>query len=628
MKNLTKNKLRNRRPFDDARNYARSLKLKSREEWFDFARGKRPELGKKPDDIPTWAREAYIHSGWCGYRDWLGLPAKRWRSYTEARRFVRNLGLQTIGKWRLYCSGKFNDDLGIKPGNIPSAPNIVYEDKGWLSWGDFLGYGTVLSVGKAYDPFIHARNYVRSLNLKSQAEWFALCNGKDIKLGDLYIPIFPNTVYRERGWTSWKNWLGLTARSPNWSYEQARDFARKLSLKNVQEWRKYRRGELINRPPLPDAVTVNPQETYKDKGWISWGDFLGTGQVATSERKYKTFEEAREFARALKLKSEPQWRTYCKGELPEKGVPPDDIPSFASRHYKDKGWVSWGDFLGTGRVAHSKRKFRSFKKSRKFVRALKLKSRSEWNRYCKGEMPELSPKPTDIPVNPYRSYPECQGMGDWLGTGAIANQKKKYLPFQQARNFVRKFKFRNVDQWRKYCKIGEKPDNIPACPDIVYKDKGWISYGDFLGTGYVHSSENHYLSFEEVKKFVRAIGIKNHTEWRSYIKGEIPELPPKPSNIPSNLNICYKNKGWISWGDFFGTGYVAVSKRKFKSFEEARKFIRALKLKNKSEWLRYCKGEILGLPTRPTDIPTNPHRTYRSEWQGVSDWLGICNSKK
>jgi len=36
-------------------------------------------------------------------------------------------------------------------------------------------------------------------------------------------------------------------------------------------------------------------------------------------------------------------------------------------------------------------------------------------------------------------------------------------------------------EWREYCKSGKKPINIPASPDKTYKNKGWISWGDFLG---------------------------------------------------------------------------------------------------------------------------------------------------
>ena len=77
-----------------------------------------------------------------------------------------------------------------------------------------------------------------------------------------------------------------------------------------------------------------------------------------------------------------------------------------------------GDWLGTGTVAHRLRQYRSFKEARAFVRSLGLKSGTEWRDYCKS-----GKKPDDIPANPNKTYAEdgWVGMGDWLGTGAVAD---------------------------------------------------------------------------------------------------------------------------------------------------------------------------------------------------------------
>lgn len=36
------------------------------------------------------------------------------------------------------------------------------------------------------------------------------------------------------------------------------------------------------------------------------------------------------------------------------------IPNRPERYYKNRGWVSWGDFLGTGRVANQYKKRSEF----------------------------------------------------------------------------------------------------------------------------------------------------------------------------------------------------------------------------------------------------------------------------
>ena len=49
--------------------------------------------------------------------------------------------------------------------------------------------------------------------------------------------------------------------------------------------------------------------------------------------------------------------------------------------------------------------------------------------------------------------------------------------------------------------------------------------------------------------------------------------------------------------------------KKFRDFESAREFVRALNLKNAKEWNEYCKSG-----NKPDDIPSNPSSIYK-EWK-------------
>jgi len=62
---------------------------------------------------------------------------------------------------------------------------------------------------------------------------------------------------------------------------------------------------------------------------------------ANRPRHYRLFEEAREFARSLNLKSFQQWRDYSKS-----GVKPHDIPTDPRKVYGDQGWKGFADWLG------------------------------------------------------------------------------------------------------------------------------------------------------------------------------------------------------------------------------------------------------------------------------------------
>ena len=64
----------------------------------------------------------------------------------------------------------------------------------------------------------------------------------------------------------------------------------------------------------------------------------------------------------------------------------------------------------------------------------------------------------------------------------------EFLPFEEARNFVRKLGLESRTKWGGYCKSGKRPDNIPGDPAQMYKGKGWVSWGDWLGTGFIYGS--------------------------------------------------------------------------------------------------------------------------------------------
>lgn len=86
----------------------------------------------------------------------------------------------------------------------------------------------------------------------------------------------------------------------------------------------------------PPDIPTAPSKVYKGE-WISWGDFLGTGYVATALRQYKPFKEAREFVRDLEFGGEDDWREYCRS-----GRKPTDIPSSPQDYYADE-WRTWGE---------------------------------------------------------------------------------------------------------------------------------------------------------------------------------------------------------------------------------------------------------------------------------------------
>ena len=128
---------------------------------------------------------------------WESVARVNWRSFEEARAFARKLGLKSFAGWIAY-SGK-------RPNDIPSNPNLTYADAGWNGWGDWLGTGRIADRDRAYRPFEKARDHVRSLGLRTGADWIAFTRSESLPPD---IPAAPWQTYKGKGWTSMGDWLG------------------------------------------------------------------------------------------------------------------------------------------------------------------------------------------------------------------------------------------------------------------------------------------------------------------------------------------------------------------------------------------------------------------------------------
>lgn len=214
--------------------------------------------------------------------------------------------------------------------------------------------------------------------------------------------------------------------------------------------------------------------------------------------KKLTFEEARTFVRSINLKSVKDWKEYCKS-----GNKPDNIPSDPYIVYKNN-WVSWGEWLGTFNVSNKNKQFISFEEAKETIKKLNLKSRKDYEKYQSDMIENFNNSSINItpsgsgktlPTNPNVAY-----VGSWKGWNDFLDVKSnEFLPFEEARNFVRSLNLKSVRNWEDYRKL--KPNNIPSLPSSYYKEK-WINWGDWLGTNNVATK---YVSFEEARNFVRKL---------------------------------------------------------------------------------------------------------------------------
>jgi hypothetical protein len=129
------------------------------------------------------------------------------------------------------------------------------------------------------------------------------------------------------------------------NYEELKFWVKvNLKVNSKSEW--YRNIENI-----PDYIPSNPRESYLKRGWVSWGDFLGTNKIWDNLVSYISYEDSKKIIKKLQINSGNEYKQFVK----ENKIP-NNIPNRPERYYKTRGWISWGDFLGNGRIANQYKK--------------------------------------------------------------------------------------------------------------------------------------------------------------------------------------------------------------------------------------------------------------------------------
>ena len=413
-------------PFDAARAFVRSLKLGNMEEWKGYS-----SSGKRPSNIPSHPDRTYRNAGWVSMPDWLGCEGRSGEKITSkmlpfdaARAFVRALKLGSTKEWHEYSKS------GKRPANIPSQPDAVYRDTGWVSIPDWLGYESrnVMAKGTALS-FEAARAFVRTLKLGGWKEWQKYSrSGKRPS----NIPSCPQGVYRDTGWVSVPDWLG---------YERKN----KGQKKGKKKRRKYQSDEEDGEGDQEDddeqGGAQDMEEGYEAEA--------GKGSDGAPPPPWLSFEAARIVIWTMKLGSVGAWNKYRKG-----GECPANIPGNPDEVYRDAGWVSLADWIGCGNL--------SFEAARAFVRSLKLGSWREWQEYSKSDA-----CPSNIPHSPSFVYRNTGWVSnpDWMGYEGMVREAQRganMLSFLAARTFARTLKLGSSREWYEYSKSGKRPSNIPS----------------------------------------------------------------------------------------------------------------------------------------------------------------------
>jgi len=203
-----------------------------------------------------------------------GRPKSQWLTFTKARAFARTLNLKDYEEWVKYSKKRDKKtNHRLRPKDIPPLPHLVYKGRGWLGYGNFLG------AKRQYFPYEKLKIEAIKLGIKSVRAWFRWWEQHRPKM----VPRNPHLHYEE--WENWNIFLGTKNRPANErqkdyiSYISAKKIVHPLKLRHKREYREWFTANRLKYLPS------HPEDVYKNKGWVSWKDWLGTTLAARLESK-------------------------------------------------------------------------------------------------------------------------------------------------------------------------------------------------------------------------------------------------------------------------------------------------------------------------------------------------------
>lgn len=111
-----------------------------------------------------------------------------YQTYQEAKLAIQELNITSSRDYRK----KYKLDK-----RLPSAPDQLYANKGWVSWFSFLNK----EEKKVYSSYAEAKLAVLKLGISSKREY------RQRYKEDELLPCEPEVVYNGKGWSNWFSFL-------------------------------------------------------------------------------------------------------------------------------------------------------------------------------------------------------------------------------------------------------------------------------------------------------------------------------------------------------------------------------------------------------------------------------------
>lgn len=208
---------------------------------------------------------------------------------------------------------------------ISKFENLTNHSKGGLG-------GCVIKYDISYDE---CKEWVKNnMNVCSKSDWY-----KNIKKISDNIPIDPRQTYMKRGWISWGDFLSTGKVQDNKikdSYLSYND-AKKWIVENMET--SILTSVIWKKSSITNLIPNRPERFYKNRGWISWSDFLSNQKIQNQKREFVNYDSFILYFldNRIVINNQTDWCDFRKES-------PNYITSQPSALYKDSGWINWKDF--------------------------------------------------------------------------------------------------------------------------------------------------------------------------------------------------------------------------------------------------------------------------------------------
>lgn len=128
-------------------------------------------------------------------------------------------------------------------------------------------------------------------------------------------------------------------------------------------------------------------------------------------------------------------------------------------------------------------------------------------------------------------------------SAAWARRYRKLIPYTDARARAMTLGISSEAEWEmEWDEISRlHGPYLPLIPDEMYGDD-FVSWDDFLGV---------MRPYQEAKVLLRTLNLQTYEEYQRFVNDD--RSRAEGLRIPAKPDIYYRDKGWVSMEDFFGT---------------------------------------------------------------------------